>query len=211
VVDFRGFDADLACAYALRLPVDGLWTDHRGTKAFRCIIPGHTDRTPSASLYRTDSGDILYRDWHGAEAWYTLPEVRASWAYGSPVKFKGRAPEHMIWRLRLLMEGGVLKPCDVPHRLLPSDAYPPTNALYQGFLLLLGLKWRYGYGDPTTFSWRFATAWCGLSKRLVKDSLGWLFRNNYIHSVGKHRSKFGKESLLYLPVPPASEAGSAQS
>ena len=55
-------------------------------KAFRCILPGHTDEHPSASLYRDRSGAVVYRDWHRAdgEEWYTLAEVRALWLTARP-------------------------------------------------------------------------------------------------------------------------------
>lgn len=46
-------------------------------KAFRCILPGHEERHPSATWVRLESGHIMYHDWHqkDGEEWYTMQEV----------------------------------------------------------------------------------------------------------------------------------------
>lgn len=44
-------------------------------KSFKCIL--HEEKHPSASWYRTSSGEILYRDWHKRDGieFYTLGEI----------------------------------------------------------------------------------------------------------------------------------------
>ena len=39
-----------------------------------------------------------------------------------------------------------------------KNVRPSVRKLYEGFRLLLGCKWLYAHGEPTTFSWRLAAA-----------------------------------------------------
>ena len=169
-------------------------------KAFRCILPGHTDEHPSASLYRDRSGAVVYRDWHRAdgEEWYTLAEVRASLAYGKAVKLSG--PELATWHLRLLVETGFVEPAQVQAKELPDDAPAAARSVYEGFLLLLGCKWLHTPDEPTTFSWRFAAAWCGdMSKSTAERGMTWLLQHGYIRKVGEVTAGYGRKMALFLP------------
>jgi hypothetical protein len=205
----RGFDVDLSFAKYLNLPTDGLWTVKRGTKSFRCLLPGkdHEDKRPSASLFRTDSGDIIYRDWHGQERWYTLPEVYASLAYGVPKKFRRGSTEHAVWHCRLLYETGAVKPVPVPHRVLQPDATPAIRKVYEGFILHVGLRWLRWPRTPVTFAGLFGAAWCQVSERAVRESMPWLIREKYIAGVGSVPSRFKKQTWLLCPVLPETKEG----
>jgi hypothetical protein len=154
-------------------------------KTFRCVLPGHTDKHPSASLYRRRDGLVVYRDWHAAsnQDWYSLAEVRAVKAYERVVKVN--APELATWHLRLLVETGFTKPVEVPAAPLPPEARPALHRVYDGFLLLLGCKWLHTYGAPTPFSWRFASAWCGVSERHVGQAIRELLKLGFIRHAGK--------------------------
>lgn len=48
-------------------------------RKFRCLLPGHPERHPSAAFFRGESGQIFYHDLHaskyGTEEWLTLGEV----------------------------------------------------------------------------------------------------------------------------------------
>jgi hypothetical protein len=210
LAETRGFDVDLDFAHHLGLPTDGLWTEKRGTKAFWCVIPGHGDKQrgrghhKSASLFRTDSGDILYRDWHGNEQWFTLPEVYASLCYGHEKKFSrvgGGNPgaEHATWRFRLLYEVKRLTPAPVPHRPLPDNVGRTVKAVYAGLVLHVGLRWRVYPHSAVTFSARFASAYCGVSQTAVTEAMKYLFANKYVKGVGSVPSRFGKQTwLLWL-------------
>ena len=46
-------------------------------KSFRCFLPGHSERRPSAAWWRTASGEILLHDWHSRDGyeWLTIGEV----------------------------------------------------------------------------------------------------------------------------------------
>lgn len=179
-------DIGLALAKHMDLHVEGLETDGR-TGSFRCVLPGHGDCSPSASLFLTDGGEVMYRDWHmtsGAE-WYTLPEVCASIAYGKAVKL-GR-PEHATWRIRLLVKAGILQPYPVALNPLPEGAPGTVKKCHSGFRFLLGCKWRYKPNAPTPFSRKFAAAWCGISESSAQTAIHEL-QNTYkiIRIVDQH-------------------------
>jgi hypothetical protein len=61
----------------------------------------------------------------------------------------------------------ILAPYPVPARPLPSDVRPAVRRVYAGFVFLLACKWWHTPQAPTPFSWRFASAWCGLGERHV--------------------------------------------
>jgi hypothetical protein len=194
--NFRGEQADKACAHALGLPHPG---------KFSCILPGHgPDASPSASLFLGRGGDLLYQCFHRGDVTLTLPQVRASLAYGQVTLFKddhgrGQAGEHVAWRLRLLYEAGALDPNRINYTTLSPDAGPAIKAVYEGFILLLGLKEHLWPGQGATFSWRFARAWCGVTERQAKDAIVWLMKNNYLWKTGVSRGRFGKEVGILSP------------
>ncbi len=169
-------------------PVLGI-SERRLGHSFCCVLPGHQEKNPSASLYRGDNGVIVYHDFHRREGveFYTLPEVRAAQAYGHAVPLLDRKPELAVWGILLLVEGGVLPLAPVLEVYLPADAPWSARALCEGFRLLLGCRWLYTPGDPAPFSWRFASAWCGVSQKQAGKGIQWLIRNRVLIPAGKHR------------------------
>jgi hypothetical protein len=186
---FQRSDFALACAAVLEVPTD------RVGHGFLCVLPGHDEAHPSASLHwDPKTGALQYRDWHvrsGIE-WYTLPDVRASLAYGRAVRLCG--PSVATWQLRLLVEAHILAPYPVSACPLPAAVRPAIRMVYEGFLLLLGCKWWHTPQAPTPFSWRFAAAWCGLGERHVGEGMRWLLAHGFIRQVGRH-----DKMALFLP------------
>jgi hypothetical protein len=187
----------LACAAVLeRLAGQSLRCDRIGAP-FRCVLPGHTDRRPSASLWWDRNGILKYRDWHsegvqrdrehtGPASWMTLPEVRASLAYGQ-ARWLQQA-ETWTWQMRLLIEAEIVTPAPVAAQSLPRDIRPAVAKAYSGFCLLLGCKGLVKPGEPTAFAWRFGAAWCGVrNSDHVGEVLKWLLGHGYIRQVGQHR------------------------
>lgn len=181
-------DIGLRAAEWLGVPTEGLHSNGR-TMAFHCILPGHNDRKPSASLIRnSDTGTVFYRDWHCASGdnWYSLAEVRASIGYGKPVKLN--PSEHATWQLRLLVEIGVIKPMEVEMLPLPEKAQKSIKRVYSGFKKLLGCKWRHTPNMPTPFAQKFAAAWSGVSPSSAYRAIRELqMEYKVIRIVGQHR------------------------
>jgi hypothetical protein len=165
-------------------------------KAFTCVLPGHVERHPSATLCRNSRGAVVYHDWHrrGGPEYLTLPEVRASLAYGRGVKLPG--PSLATWGLRLLVEAKVLRPaaveCLIP--LVPPSVGAVGRSLRDGFALLLGCKWLHSFGEPTPFTPEFAAAWCGLSEYQARQGIRAAIQLGIIRRVGVH-----KRAALFLP------------
>jgi hypothetical protein len=187
----------LACVAVLeRLTGQSLRRDRIGAP-FRCILPGHTDRRPSASLWWDRFDMLKYRDWHGEAVqrdrehagpgpWLTLPEVRASLAYGQ-ARWLQKA-ETWTWQMRLLVEADVVAPAPVAARLLPRDVRPAVRKVYDGFCLLLACKGLIKPGELTAFAYRFGAAWCGVRKPdHVGEAMTWLLQHGYIRRAGQYR------------------------
>jgi len=165
-------------------------------QSFKCILPGHEEDKGSASIYKSDTGLYIYRDWHkrdGKEI-YFLPEVFAAIHYGKVVSL-GKA-EFSTWAIRLLVDLGLISPYPVNRKPLPKEVTPTVKKVYEGFCHLLGCKWLYSPGDSTPFSWRFAKAWCGVSQRKVGEAIQYLIKHGYIRIVKKERLK-GRETMLF--------------
>jgi hypothetical protein len=189
-------DIGIEIANFLGLPTDGL--EERGsTAAFRCILPGHEERSPSASLYvHPKTGAVLYRDWHGRSGYsdYALADVMAARCFGRTMRL---SPSQLAtWQIRLLVEVGRIAPYPVVMRPLPEGVSDSTRRVYEGFRLLLGCKWRYSPSEPTAFSRDFARAWCGLAASAVQEAIRELHVGlGIIRIVGQHRNL-----RLWLPA-----------
>jgi len=193
---FRDIPSVLAMAKVIGIDVDQVG------QAFLDVLPGlKPDTKPSASLYQHPNGLVLYHSFRLPEAWYTLGEVRASLACGKPVKLVKRndqggiaklTPEHATWSLRVIVEAGLVRPADVPHRPLPAvlpDTAPyGVRKVYDGFLLLLGCKWLHTKGAPSLFSHSFTKRWCGIGERQAAEAKKWLLSKGYLQIVDTYRT-----------------------
>jgi len=75
--------------------------------SFRCILPGHQEKHPSANFVRGEGGVIFYHDWHQRQGqeWYTLGEVFAALVSGQVKKL--RPVENARWLALLGLQAGV--------------------------------------------------------------------------------------------------------
>lgn len=76
--------------------------------SFRCILPRHEEKHPSANFVRGEGGVIFYHDWHQRQGqeWYTLGEVFAALVSGQVKKL--RPVENARWLALLGLQAGVL-------------------------------------------------------------------------------------------------------
>ena len=165
-------------------------------QSFNCVLPGHEESNPSASVYKSDTGLYIYRDWHnkGGKEIFFLPEVYAAIHYKKVVELS--KPEFTTWAIRLLVDLGLISPYPVNKKPLPKEAAPTVKKVYEGFRLLLGCKWLYSPGEPTPFSWGFARAWCGVGRRQAGEAIKYLLKHGYIMIVNEERLR-GKEMALF--------------
>ena len=167
-------------------------------QAFPCVLPGHEERHPSASLFRRDDGLFVYHDWHckGDKEFYYLAEVYASQRGGRTVCLS--RSELPTWQLRLLVDTGFAEPVAVDIRCLPEGTSRIVRTVYDGFVLLLGCRWLHTPGLPTPYTWRFAARWCGVSERHAGEAISELEKLGIIRVAGYHPG-LGRPMRLFLP------------
>lgn len=195
---FQDADAVLTMCRHMGIAVD--------TVPARChdVLPGgEPDTRPSASVYRNDSGNFVYRSFRLStesehEQFFHLQDVYASLVTGRVQRNErpgGKAsPSVATWALRLLVDAGVIAPAKVRHRRLSQDAPEAARTAYHGFLKLLGCKWLHSAGEASPYTWRFCSDWTGLSEWDAKAGIYWLLENGYLYTVSKY-----KRTRLYLP------------
>jgi hypothetical protein len=114
--------------------------------------------------------------------------------------------ERATWKLRLLHESGLATPADVAIEPLSVGSQGPigrsaetVQKTYDGFALLIRLRWIARPGEPVTFCREFACAWCGLrSPDQARTAIDVLHGLGYLVPAGFVRT--GRyEARLWLP------------
>lgn len=188
VIDLVSWVSREDVAFAL-LGLCGVTVSKLG-QAFRCPLPGHTDRHPSAALWRQPDGTIGFHDFHQASgpAWFSLAEMYASCRAGRVMKL--RPGEKAAWLIRGLAEAGLLKTPRILAPKLPKAAPPVVRAVYAGFQRLLEYRAVYNADqEGAPFAWGFASAWCGKGERHTGEAIKWLIARGYLRvlSSGKRQ------------------------
>lgn len=171
---------------------------------FLCVLPGHEERNPSASVYRSDlTGLFMYHDWHAAKwdgpEWLELAEVRASIGYGTVRKFRKRSPEKARWYSRLFYEAGCLEPVAVAMPAVPSTEPDYVHRVAHGFSLLVGLRLLTDPEVPAPFAAGFAGAWCQVNKKYAWKATARLLHLGVLEVATIEKSRQGRRMKLYRP------------
>src|SRR5688572_25917010 len=168
------------------MPLLGLGHVKIGEK-FRCVL--HEEEHPSAAVMRPKQpGDpYLYVDFHEREnrKGFPLPLVYYRLKAGKEGEGVEQlpAPSFLVWSLRLLRDAGVIEAVKLEAARLPEKVSDSVRMVYEGFRDLLSLKFLVDANDPSPYTWRFAQAWVGLSRRAVEKAMGWLLSRGYIRFV----------------------------
>jgi hypothetical protein len=166
---------------------------------FRSPLPWREDARPSCGLHRADGGELLLTD-HGRDGGtFNLALFAMTRAHGRRLVKGDYRTELLLWRVRLLVEAGIIAPDDVYHLPPCPDPCPPTvRRVYDGFKLLLQCKGRVReWGRvPTAFAKGFAAAWCGVSELKAHQARLRLADAGIIHICGTY-----KRTCLYYPGP----------
>lgn len=188
----RRRDVNLQCAAFLGLPIEPIG------RSFHCILPGHDETKPSATLAWDPKTETLkYHDWRrrSGPEWFLLAHVYAARFTGKVAWIRG--PALVAWQLRLLVDASIVPPYPVRLADLPSNAPTTVKRVYHGYWHLLRCKWLYIPQSPTPFTWRFAAAWCEMGERQAGEAMAWLLKHGYLRQVDKHR-----RTALFLPGAP---------
>lgn len=162
-------------------------------RAFRCVLPGHAERSPSSSI---DPVSGRYHDWHRGGGWHSLAEVYASRKAGRIVRLEG--PSASKWWDRLRWEAGELEVVvPAPPRLAP-DTPPRTVRVVEGFVLLVALREHRDGPGPVPYTRRFITAWCGLSEHHAEQAKLDALRRGALVKEAEERHKGMRLSLYRI-------------
>jgi Bifunctional DNA primase/polymerase, N-terminal len=203
-LDLRSFDRDheavRAMARVLGLPLD---------RDFSC--PFHPpDRHHSACLMSGD-GDGCWFVWcgHPGALTYTLAEVRAVLA-GVQIEQRwnenGKGQRRRVitrstqacYKLLLLHEASLISPYELTEVVEVPDLSEPEQRVWDGFRLLVGLKWRYSGEprEPVMFTNTFGAPWCSLERHQVGKAV----RSLQEHGLMRLVDVRGR-SRKWLPAP----------
>lgn len=211
VAELRGERFDWLLGLYSRLEVVAVVARHLGIgwksdKSFRCVLPGHEERNPSAELLLNRNGMFIYHDWHkrsgSKNEWMTLPEVYASRINGRVVRL--RRTKWRVWAVRLLVDAGILAAAPVKTPDLPVSPDPNVQRVWDGFIRLLACKGLLFPPDglTTTYTWNFVAEWCGISWREGRDAMAKLLAWKMIQDAGKepmHIAGKAREVTLFRP------------
>ena len=154
-------------------------------KAFKCPIPGHSEKRASVALWQgADVEDaVVLHDFHKRDpgrVFWPLVDVYASVKVGKALELK--KGERAIWWLRALHEIGAVNPPVLKGYELPQEAPESARKLYQGFIYLMELRQLYEPQDSAPLSWTFAAAWCGIgSYTTVAKAMRYLLERGYLY------------------------------
>jgi hypothetical protein len=190
-------DVSLAVARHLGLEVAELESGETHTGNITSPLPWRDDENPSARLLM-DGTELVIHD-HGEEGCqtYNLAQLAYARATNKPTEKGTVGPVMLLWRVRLLVEAGVLSLPAMPELpACPGDAPGNYRKVYDGFKLLWRCKqlvkeWR---GKPTEFSQGFIVSWCGVSSPTASRARQWLAQRGVISIVGTH-----KGTCVYRP------------
>lgn len=154
---------------------------------FPCPLPAH-EGTARLLFYE---GDLRLGCCGGR--WRSVGEVFAAEAYGRDALLSNI--EIAIWTRRLAYEAGTFRPLGIAIPDLPDDAPDATRRAREGFVLLIGLRWRDGEHRPAPFSVRFCAAWCSLSHAQAHGAITDLVRLGVMVEADRQG-----QLPLYLPA-----------
>jgi Bifunctional DNA primase/polymerase, N-terminal len=183
----------------IRAVCDRIGIPHRSIgRTFRCVLPGHEETRPSASLTTDKNGAIVYHDWHAKDGrqFYVLAEVYAAVISGTVTRLN--APELSRWKLRMLIETEAVT---APPIILPPlrSANATQTKVYDGLRLLIQSRALAEDTDPFPFTASFVSRWCRISEDQAKTAIRFIRDEGLLVIAGQFQS--GRHAgHLYLPA-----------
>jgi hypothetical protein len=155
---------------------------------FLCFLPGHREETPSANIWRTPEGALVYRDFHRRDGRgsYRLADVFAATVTGT-VRVLGRG-EQVVWGIRMLADMGLLGLPEFP--VFPPDRLTPGHRkVWDGLVLLARCRAAYGDLGPFPLGWEFAALWCGVSKATAARAIKGLWASCHLRATKRPQTQ----------------------
>jgi hypothetical protein len=99
------------------------------------------------------------------------------------------------WKVRLAVENGLAYPAPVDTVALPVGTDGATDAVWNGFVFLLGCKRLWSPKPGSTYSREFAAPWSGVSVWQARDAITVLSRIGYLIDSGERAGR----ATIWLP------------
>jgi hypothetical protein len=199
---FHHREVGLAIANRMGLEINELEGGESKTRDFPSPLPWRAgeDQKPSAAYLMKPGCELVLHDCGAGGGTYSLAQLAMALAYKKRHAKGECGPLLLLWRVRLLVEAGVLEPAPVPglpH--CPDDITWAQQKVYDGFRLLMACKGRVKEwaGEPSVFAKEFVAAWCGVSAPTAHYAREELARRGVLHICGKHQGR----TCLYRPGP----------
>jgi hypothetical protein len=187
---------DDPAAVARILPVLGIAA--RVGRAFRCVLPGHSEREASASI---DPRSLLYVDFHGRSGrrTFTLPEVFAAQRLGHVVDLRGRPGVMAAWAVVLAAKAGL--PVARYPMILPPAPTPSERVVADTFGLLFARNLLVNPQDPAIlFVPEFVASLTGVSEKTAWRAISRLRECDGMRRLdGTVTTRRGHEANRYMP------------
>jgi hypothetical protein len=192
----------LAIADRMGLEIAELEGGASKTKDFPSPLPWRVneDQKPSAAYLMKPGHELVLHDCGAGGGTYSLAQLAMAFAYRKPHAKGTCGSLLLLWRIRLLVEAGVLEPAPVPELPpCPVDVTRAQQKVYDGFRLPMACKGRVKEwaGEPSVFAKEFVAAWCGVSAPTAHHARQALAEAGVLHICGKHRGR----ACLYKPGP----------
>jgi len=180
------------------------------SKTFKSPIAGHDDKHPSCVLLSAPGRPLLIKDHSEHVNGRTLWSLDDLAYYNSRVSaqpsiaqeaFELTGPERYVWRLRLMVEAGVVKSPAVTFDEYPmADSDSPAAKLWKSVCHLYYVRWSVEseFGCPAPLSIKFLSTWSGLSEFKVRKARNELLKTGYI-SIVDERSSGARTIQLCMP------------
>lgn len=157
---------------------------------FRCVLPDHEDRRPSATIFRSKESGTWRYVCRGCGAWLSLARLYYSCVTCEVDRDNELpAPTAARWLTRLWHDAGVapVELLDMPEPDGPREVRQVAN----GFRLLASIRVSLGDRDPVPFSAAFAAGWSGVPLEVAQAALKELRRQGWLRPRGKSRPRIG--------------------
>lgn len=175
---------------------------------FVSIFPSHIDTNPSmGARWSRDMSHLVVRDFTNFysdkydQNDYNLVRLYVTCKHKTQAP-KLKPPEFTVWFLRMLVDAGIVRHQPKQYGKSIDLLKNSERHVAEMFLLLDGCKSLYdGYNNLTTFSDRFAAAWCGVPLSTVNRCKGNLVERGYINTNGFYDCSGNEDMESFYKTP----------
>lgn len=117
---------------------------------------------------------------------FKLVEVWANGLTAGAVGQIGTSADLQLWVTRMLFALNIIQLPDVKHKP-PLSTWPPeVHKVFDGFVMLVRCRLRFGASATSSFTQSFGPAWCGVSKQEFKQGWNTLLETEHVAKTDQY-------------------------